>query len=180
MTDFYDVEETITSLGIGEALVTVLSPRGVPTPLAATRLVPPDSLMAAIAPGDVPARIAASPLHARYGTAIDRESAHEIITARLEASKAAVAAAAVGADAVPTPAEERRAIEARAKELERIRREAEREAKAQAKAEAAAARERERTVREAMRSTSRIVGSRAGQDLIRGVFGTLFGGGRKR
>ena len=35
MTDFYDVEETLTSLGIGEALVTVLSPRGVPTPLAA-------------------------------------------------------------------------------------------------------------------------------------------------
>ena len=48
MTDFYDVEETITSLGIGEALVTVLSPRGVPTPLAATRLLPPDSLMAPI------------------------------------------------------------------------------------------------------------------------------------
>ena len=45
-TDFYDVEKTITSLGIGEALVTVLSPRGVPTPLAATRLLPPDSLMA--------------------------------------------------------------------------------------------------------------------------------------
>ena len=44
-TTFYDVEETITSLGIGEALVTVLSPKGVPTPLAATRLIPPDSRM---------------------------------------------------------------------------------------------------------------------------------------
>ena len=48
MTDFYDVEKTITSLGTGEALVTVLSPRGVPTPLAATRLLPPDSLMAPV------------------------------------------------------------------------------------------------------------------------------------
>ena len=48
MTDFYDVERTITSLGTGEALVTVLSPRGVPTPLAATRLQAPDSLMAPI------------------------------------------------------------------------------------------------------------------------------------
>ena len=48
MTDFYDVEKTITSLGTGEALVTVLSPRGVPTPLAATRLIPPDSRMAPI------------------------------------------------------------------------------------------------------------------------------------
>ena len=49
-TTFYDVEQTITSLGIGEALVTVLSPNGVPTPLAATRLLPPDSLMAALDP----------------------------------------------------------------------------------------------------------------------------------
>ena len=46
MTEFYDVERTITSLGIGEAFVTVLSPKGVPTPLAATRLLAPDSLMA--------------------------------------------------------------------------------------------------------------------------------------
>ena len=45
-TTFYDVEKTITSLGTGEALVTVLSPKGVPTPLAATRLLPPDSRMA--------------------------------------------------------------------------------------------------------------------------------------
>src|SRR6187402_2521471 len=48
MTDFFDIEKTITSLGTGEALVTVLSSRGVPTPLAATRLLPPDSLMAPI------------------------------------------------------------------------------------------------------------------------------------
>ena len=47
-TEFYDVETTLTSLGTGEALVTVLSPKGVPTPLAATRLVAPDSLMAPI------------------------------------------------------------------------------------------------------------------------------------
>ena len=46
MTEFYDVEKLLTSLGIGEAAVTVLSPRGVPTPLAATRLVAPDSQMA--------------------------------------------------------------------------------------------------------------------------------------
>ena len=48
ITEHYDVGETLTSLGIGEALVTVLSPEGVPTPLAATRLVPPDSLMDAV------------------------------------------------------------------------------------------------------------------------------------
>src|SRR4030095_7832538 len=50
MTEFYVVERQITALGTGEALITVLSPRGVPTPLAATRLGPPDSLMAALDP----------------------------------------------------------------------------------------------------------------------------------
>ncbi|HEY3165498.1 MAG TPA: helicase HerA-like domain-containing protein [Candidatus Limnocylindrales bacterium] len=60
MTDHYDVEKTITSLGTGEALVTVLTPRGTPTPLAATRILPPDSLMAALPEADVQARIAAS------------------------------------------------------------------------------------------------------------------------
>jgi hypothetical protein len=182
MTDFYDVEKTLTSLGIGEALVTVLSPKGVPTPLAATLLVPPDSLMAAIPLAEVQSRIAASPLHQRYATPIDRDSAHEIISARIEAAKAAAVGAAAGAASGEplSPAAERKAIEARAKELERIRREAERQAKAQAKAEAAAARERERTIREAMKAGSRVATSRAGQDLLRGVLGTLFGGGRKR
>src|SRR4029079_9209772 len=64
MTEHYDIERTITSLGIGEALVTVLSPKGVPTPLAATRLIPPDSRMAPIPDPDLQARVAASPFRA--------------------------------------------------------------------------------------------------------------------
>jgi len=190
ITTFYDVETTLTSLGIGEAVVTVLSPRGIPTPLAATRLVPPDSLMAAIPADAVQARIAASPLQAKYATPIDRQSAYEIITARVAAARAAVAgsaaspAAGSGGIGMPSAAEARRAAEAEAKAAERARKAAEREAKAeareQAKADAAAARERERTMREAMRAGSRVVSSKAGQDLIRGVLGTLFGGGRSR
>ncbi|MFL5725376.1 MAG: helicase HerA-like domain-containing protein, partial [Chloroflexota bacterium] len=82
-TEFYDVEKTITSLGTGEALVTVLSPMGVPTPLAATRLVPPDSRMAPLTAEELAANAAASPLAGRYNQSIDPQSAHEIITARL-------------------------------------------------------------------------------------------------
>ena len=67
MTEFYDVEKTLTSLGTGEALVTVLSPDGIPTPLAATRLLPPDSLMAPIEEVTFRGHIAMSPLQARYG-----------------------------------------------------------------------------------------------------------------
>ena len=95
-TEFYDVEQTLTSLGIGEAVVTVLSPRGVPTPLAATRLVPPDSLMAALDEAAFAAAVAGGALRAKYGTAIDRQSAHEIITGRIAAAKAATGAQAGG------------------------------------------------------------------------------------
>ena len=93
MTDYFDVGETITSLGTGEALVTVLSPRGIPTALAPTRIAPPDSLMAALPADQIQARISNSPLYAEYGQSIDRESAHEILSARIAAAKAAVAGA---------------------------------------------------------------------------------------
>src|SRR3954447_9260405 len=93
-TTHYDVEKTITSLGIGEALVTFLTPKGTPTPLAATRLLPPDSLMAPIDDVEFMGRVATSQLRAKYGQTVDRESAHEIITARLEAARAAAANAA--------------------------------------------------------------------------------------
>jgi DNA helicase HerA-like ATPase len=191
ITEFYDVEQAIQSLGIGEALVTVLSSRGVPTPLAATRLVPPDSLMAALDPVQFQARIAASPLSAKYGQTVDRESAHEIISARIAAARqvAAQQAAAGPYAAVPpvmlNPAQQQREIERQARELERQRQAAERDARAQARAEAAAEREqkaeqraRQRSIDSAIRTGGRIVTSRAGQSLLRGVFGTLFGGRR--
>jgi DNA helicase HerA-like ATPase len=90
-TEHYDVEEALTALGIGEALVTVLSPAGVPTPLAWTRVIPPDSRMAIADPEVREGLMAASPLRVKYFAAPDRESAHEILGERL-ASAAAVAA----------------------------------------------------------------------------------------
>ncbi len=196
VTTHYDVERTITSLGIGEALVTVLSPRGVPTPLAATRLLPPDSRMAPLTPDELSALAAASPLTLKYGTTVDPQSAHEIITARLAAAHAAVGTVpgAVGAPGVAgawtppmmTPAQQQREItrqareQARAMDVQRradeaARREAARAAKAQAKAEAQAERERQRTMQTAMRTAGRMVTSRGGQNLIRGLFGILGG-----
>ncbi len=84
-TTFYDLEETLQSLGIGEAVVTVLNARGVPTPVVAARLIPPASRMAPLTPDELAADIRQSDLLARYGTAVDRESARELLAKRMAA-----------------------------------------------------------------------------------------------
>jgi DNA helicase HerA-like ATPase len=203
MTTDYDVERTITSLGIGEALVTVLSPKGVPTPLAATRLIPPDSRMAPLTDQELSQLIASSHLNARYGTTVDRESAHEIITARLAAAHAAVAQAAATAPAgVPggiapapmgapsprdaqnaalggmTPAQYRAELQRQVRAQEAERKAAERERKAAEREVRVQERERQRTINTSIRTVGRVATSRLGQSLIRGVFGTIFGGKR--
>ncbi len=85
-TDVYDLEKALTSLGIGEAVVTVLSEKGAPTPVAWTRLRPPRSLMDTIGPDAIKAAAAASPLQAKYGQTIDRESAYEKLSAAVAAT----------------------------------------------------------------------------------------------
>jgi DNA helicase HerA-like ATPase len=82
-TQFYDLEETLTSLGIGEAVVTLLNPRGEPTPVVATRMIPPSSRMGPLTPEELQADIRQSDLLADYGRAIDRESAREILASRM-------------------------------------------------------------------------------------------------
>jgi DNA helicase HerA-like ATPase len=198
MTERYDVEKTLTSLGIGEALVTVLSPRGVPTPLAATRLVPPDSRMAPLDPADLQARIAASLLTTKYASPVDPESAHEIITARIASAHAAAAELAaqgsLRADVSPTtagglntmtPAQQQREITRQARTMAAAEKAAERQRQAETRRQAslervrlADVRRRDRQVAGAIRTGGRALTSRAGQDIIRGVFGTLFSGNR--
>ncbi|WP_370588634.1 helicase HerA-like domain-containing protein [Pseudonocardia sp. C8] len=82
-SEVYDLESALTSLGTGEAIVTVLSERGAPTPVAWTRLRAPRSLMAAIGDDAVRAEAAASPLQAKYGEMVDRDSAYERLTGRI-------------------------------------------------------------------------------------------------
>jgi hypothetical protein len=126
---------------------------------------------------------------AKYGTTVDRDSAYERITARMGAARQAAADAAVRDTVEPTtadglntmtPAEQRREIARQAREMAAARRAAERERAAQARAEREAAKARQRTIDNAIRTGGRVATSRIGQDIIRGVFGTLFGGGRGR
>ena len=83
-TPFYDLEETLTSLGIGEAVVTGLDARGVPTPVMATRLIPPASRMGPLTPDELAAEIRESPLQEEYGQPVDRESAREMLAKRVD------------------------------------------------------------------------------------------------
>jgi hypothetical protein len=140
--------------------------------------------------------VAASPLQAKYGTTVDRESAHEIITARLAAAHQAAMTAAGGAAGVPgaatgdpnapyggmTKAQYEREIRRQATQAEKDRqrelREAERERKAQAREAKAAERQRERTIETGLRTAGRLATSSVGQSILRGVFGTIFGGKR--
>lgn len=84
-SQYDDLGEVLTSLGIGEAVVTVMNERGAPTPVAWTRLRAPESLMAPADPAAMSAAVTGSTLHAKYAAAVDRESAHEMLAARLEA-----------------------------------------------------------------------------------------------
>jgi DNA helicase HerA-like ATPase len=192
-TDFYDVEKMLTSLGTGEAAVTVLSPKGAPTPLAATRIIPPDSLMAAI---DAPTlqRLATSgALYVKYATSIDRASAHEIITARIAAAQQAAPAAvqpgsmaqSQAATARTQAAAARAQASANARLAAQAARDANRAAREQVRAErqaereqAAATRAQQRTIRTGINTAGKIFTSRTSQQVVRGILGTLLGGKR--
>jgi DNA double-strand break repair helicase HerA and related ATPase len=102
-TTDYDLADALQHLGIGEAIVTVLAESGAPTPVAWTRMRAPRSLMAQI---DVTAQhqaVAGSPLQAKYGAAIDRESAYEKLNAKIAAAPTPPASPAPEARA-PEPA----------------------------------------------------------------------------
>lgn len=85
-SDFYETEDLITQLGIGEALVTLLNEKGIPTPLAHTFLVSPRSRMDILTAQELDTLAGASGLVAKYNQELDRESAYEILNAKLEAA----------------------------------------------------------------------------------------------
>ncbi|MFN8045738.1 MAG: helicase HerA-like domain-containing protein [Dermatophilaceae bacterium] len=173
----YDMEKLLTSLGIGEAVITVLSERGAPTPVAWTRMRAPESLMGPSEPGVLDAAIAASPLATKYGTAINRESASEMLgkaaVARTEAEKAAQVEAenAKVREAAAKAAEKEQAAAAKQAEKDRLA------------AEKAQARESQRRAEEpgmvesvvkssAFKSMLRSAGTVIGREITRSIFGT--------
>jgi DNA helicase HerA-like ATPase len=87
-TTFYKTEDLITQLGIGEALVTLLNEKGIPTPLAHTMMCTPRSRMDVLTDGEIENIVSHSKLAAKYNSVIDSQSAYEILTAKLNEAAA--------------------------------------------------------------------------------------------
>ena len=83
LTDHYDVENLLTELGIGEAFVTVLNEKGIPTPLVQTLLRAPQSRMDVLEPSEITQILRGSKIATKYNEVIDRESAFEILTKKI-------------------------------------------------------------------------------------------------
>lgn len=83
-TEYYEVDQLITELGIGEAFVTALNEKGIPTPLAHTLLRAPQSRMDVLTDSEISSIISRSHLVRKYNEVVDRESAHEILHAKME------------------------------------------------------------------------------------------------
>jgi len=172
----YDLERVLQELGTGEAIVTVMSEKGAPTPVAWTRLRAPQGLMSPTPDAAIDAAVAASPLMAKYGAAIDRESAREILTARMNAANevaAAEEAALAKAKADAEYAKQQAAID---------------KAKAAADKKAQAEYDRllkktsgtTRTSRSAQKSPlEQILGSKSTQTILNGVIRGMFGTGKR-
>ena len=108
-TPFYDVEEILTTLGTGEAFITVLSPKGVPTQPFSVRMIPPAALMGPLP--DFDQQVARSVQVKKYAQPIDRESAREKLAARVAPAADQGSAASPSAPPSSAPASRRPAKE---------------------------------------------------------------------
>jgi hypothetical protein len=151
-TSQYDLGEVLTSLATGEAIVTVMSETGAPTPVAWTRLRAPQGSMQPTAADAMLARVTASPLMAEYGTIIDRDSAYELLAVKMNAA-------------------------AKADEDAQLAKQYEQEWKDASSKKAPAARKTTTTVRRQSNPVADALSSRTGQtvvrEVLRGIFSTL-------
>jgi predicted flap endonuclease-1-like 5' DNA nuclease len=89
ISTFYKTDETLTSMGIGEALVTALNEKGIPTPLAHVLLRPPVSRMDILSESEIQALVSKSPLVRKYNVELDRDSAFELLEKKISRAEAA-------------------------------------------------------------------------------------------
>ncbi|MFN3521495.1 MAG: helicase HerA-like domain-containing protein [Phenylobacterium sp.] len=161
----FDTAEAIQALGVGEALVSVLDPKGAPTVVQKTLVRPPASRLGPILPGERAATMAASPVKGLYDQTKDRESAFELLKARAEQAADAKEEAEARAQADKEAAADAAVRERQARRTERL-------------PSASRAPSRRNSNRQSMgeafaKSMLRTIGNQVGRELIRGVLGGL-------
>lgn len=144
-SEFYDLEKQFTQLGIGQAFITVLNEKGIPTETTVTHLAPPASRMGPLTPEEYKAQLDGSEFYKKYQEAIDPRSAFEILNERVQAVKEEQEQAAAQKQA--------------------------------AKAAPRAAKQEKSTFEEVLSSP---ITKQVGKELVRGVFGMLFGSAPRR
>ncbi|MDQ6890050.1 MAG: DUF853 domain-containing protein [Bacteroidota bacterium] len=102
-TSYYKTEDLITQMGIGEALVTILNEKGIPTPLAHTMMLTPQSRMDVLTENEIDAIVGKSKIVPKYNQVIDRESAYEILTDKLKEAANNTSASVVANTRLPKP-----------------------------------------------------------------------------
>lgn len=83
-SEFYEIDRVLTSLGTGQALITVLNDKGIPTEVVATHLIPPRAVMGPVDAQTYNQLVNVSPMYAKYHQAVDRRSAAEIIEEKMQ------------------------------------------------------------------------------------------------
>ena len=149
-----DVAKVISTLAVGEALVSTLQEKGVPMPVERTLMAPPRSRIGAITAEERAAVRARSPIGAKYDTALNRESAYEILSKRSTGATGATGAA--GAPPAAQPADGGSKVNDFLWGTKR----------------------RQGMVETMAKQTARTVGSQIGRQILRGVLGGIFGGRR--
>jgi DNA helicase HerA-like ATPase len=157
----FDIEEAITQLGVGEALVSFLDEQGSPTIVERALIRPPHGQIGTITDEQRAAIIKSSTIGTHYDQPLDRASAEEVLRARADATLAEASRAA-----------------AEQEQLERAKREVARE-RAEKPKRATRRREPDSVAESVAKSAARAAGSQLGRSITRGILGGLFGGRRR-
>ncbi len=151
----FDTEEVLQALGVGEALVSVLDEKGIPTIVEKAGIMPPRSSMDAVEENAIKDNIKANPLYSKYSKMKDRESAYEMLQEEQEEAAE----------------EARRQQEKEAKQREKEEREKERERSKKKKT--TSTRRKSSALDKAVSSAANTIGREIGKKLVRGILGSL-------
>ncbi len=148
----FDTADAVTTLGTGEALVSVLSEDGRPLAVQRTLISPPESRIGPLSESERSALIQRSPIRGRYDTPLDRQSAYELLKERADSVKA-------------REAQQQAEIEAAKRRQQQER----------AQRRSTGGRSRQSAGEAMVKSAARAIGSQIGRQIIRGVLGSIFG-----